>query len=376
MITYDAVFNKEDDKGVFNLSFVKSPAMKSNFVAFSEDDKPSNLIQFKSIDEEKRMIIGLVLQPNLDIYRFDKDSGKEYNIRFSEQVIEDLMIHYAKESNQNNSSIEHSKEIEGVTFFEHWKVLDPKMDKSVSFGLEFPKGSWLTTAKIDNDEVWNNYVKTGEVLGLSIDGMIGLAESVPDKNINNKNIEMNKDEILEAIKAAFTIEKKEVVKEKVELGSSKSGDVVIQYEGDALAIGGAVWITAPDSEEMIPLPIGDYPLDEKDQILVVTDEGIVGEIKKVEAEVEEELATPGATAAPSHDELIQAIKSVMIKYMEDINTSFELRLAELEKQNLELKSELVAFGEQPAVSKIKTQATKLEYSQMSNREKMEFNRNK
>ena len=43
------------------------------------------------------------------------------------------------------------------------------MDKSKLFGFEVPKGTWMVSMKIDNDEVWER-IKEGELKGLSIEG--------------------------------------------------------------------------------------------------------------------------------------------------------------------------------------------------------------
>ncbi len=37
-------------------------------------------------------------------------------------------------------------------------------------GQEMPKGTWMVSMKIKNSEVWNDYVKTGLVKGLSVEG--------------------------------------------------------------------------------------------------------------------------------------------------------------------------------------------------------------
>ena len=44
------------------------------------------------------------------------------------------------------------------------------MDKSKKYGLSLPKGTWMVSVKVNNDEIWNNYVKTGKVKGFSIEG--------------------------------------------------------------------------------------------------------------------------------------------------------------------------------------------------------------
>ena len=43
------------------------------------------------------------------------------------------------------------------------------MDKSRLYGYELPKGSWMVTMSIQNDELWSK-IKAGELKGLSIEG--------------------------------------------------------------------------------------------------------------------------------------------------------------------------------------------------------------
>ena len=38
------------------------------------------------------------------------------------------------------------------------------------YGLDVPVGTWMGSVKVDNDEIWNDYVKTGKVKGFSIEG--------------------------------------------------------------------------------------------------------------------------------------------------------------------------------------------------------------
>jgi hypothetical protein len=46
-------------------------------------------------------------------------------------------------------------------------------DKSSLYGLNVPVGTWMGTFKIDNEDIWQNYVKTGDVKGFSIEGLFG-----------------------------------------------------------------------------------------------------------------------------------------------------------------------------------------------------------
>ena len=45
-----------------------------------------------------------------------------------------------------------------------------KKIKSAVYNLSVPAGTWMVSVKVDNDEIWNDYVKTGKVKGFSIEG--------------------------------------------------------------------------------------------------------------------------------------------------------------------------------------------------------------
>jgi hypothetical protein len=70
-------------------------------------------------------------------------------------------------------NIEHNpdKKVDDITLVETWLIEDPDMDKSRLFGYtDLTKGSWFGIYKVNNKDVWDNYVKTGKVKGFSIEG--------------------------------------------------------------------------------------------------------------------------------------------------------------------------------------------------------------
>jgi len=172
MKTYLAKYDPIKNKGVYAISFVHDPAMEGLFIALSKDE----VIQFKTVDEEQRIVAGLVLEPLKDIYR--NQNGEEFTIRFDADTIKNLCYDFTKNQSNSNSTIEHdiNQKIKGVTFVENWIVRDEKMDTSLALGFNAKKDSWVSVCKIDNDEVWNDYVKTGKVQGFSIDAMLSLEE--------------------------------------------------------------------------------------------------------------------------------------------------------------------------------------------------------
>jgi hypothetical protein len=376
MKTYQARYNPIINKGVYGISLVESPAMEGTFIALKEQEKP---IELKTVSEEQRILLGLVLEPNKLIYRFDEQTKEEFNITFDEQTIKDLAYGFFKSNSHGNSTIEHDNNpIKGVTFTESWIVENPTNDKSNNFGFSYPKGSWVAVMKVDSDEVWHNYVKTGKVLGFSIDAMLSLEEVNLKSNITmSKEIleeQQKASGLLEKILLAFTPKQEEV---KVNLGSIKiaDGSITIEFEGDALTAELACWVVAEDGTK-VPVPVGEYELEDA-SILVVSQEGIVGEVKVAEAAPAEPAAPEESAPQAMTDEVAKdanmvqeiesAIKSIMIKYSEQ------------EAQITELKVQVLELGKQPASKPINSRPNvNVDFSKLTSKERIfnTINKNK
>ena len=358
MKTYQAIFNEEEVDGVFAISLVHDPAMEGTFIALNKHE-----VQLAEIDKEQRILIGLVLEPNKPVYR--NQNGEEFNIVFNEDTIKDLSYNFFKSDYHKNSTIEHDdkSKIEGVTFVESWIVADPEKDKSNVYGLSYPKGSWIATMKVDSDEIWEDYVKTGKVKGFSIDGMLSLKEVNHKSNINMSEIKEAlttfKDDLLIALSLKEKEGEKEEVKEteEVKLGSVKTqeGDVVFEYEGETPAEGSAIWVTAEDGTK-VPVPVGEYTLEDG-SVLVVSEEGVIAsvgqpEVEEAEAEMEAEPEAASTNGTDIVKQVQESIKSIMIKYKEDQDKKFDELKKSFDNQILELK-------EQPAAKKIKSTPTQV-----------------
>ena len=179
---------------VFAISFVEEPAIESNFVWFDKEK-----VQFEKIDNEKRLVVGPVLIPNKKILRIDGE-GQPYEVFFKPETIEKLAHGYLKKGYQSKSTLEHEKKVSGVTLVEQW-IKTSKLDKSNSYGLNLPVGSWVGMFKVDNDEIWNDYVKNGETKGFSIEGLFA-HELVQQSKLNVDSLsEKQSKEYLNKIKA-------------------------------------------------------------------------------------------------------------------------------------------------------------------------------
>ena len=166
--------------GIQAISIVESPAIEENFVALKTQE-----VQFAKQDEEKRILLGAALIPNKPIYR--RAGEEEFYVYFTKETIRRASEMFFQNGNQNQSTLEHEAELQGLSVVESWIIKDEQKDKSRIYGLEMPVGTWMVSMKVNNDDVWNNYVKTGKVKGFSIEGYF------VDK-VNFAKQEMNEEE--------------------------------------------------------------------------------------------------------------------------------------------------------------------------------------
>ena len=150
--------------GIEAISIVDKPAIEENFIALKEQTK----VNLAEIDKEKRILMGAALIPNKNIYRTDGED--EYYIYFSDDTVRKASELFLMRGNQNKSTLEHEAELNGLTVVESWIIDDEVHDISRKYGLDMPVGTWMVSMKVNNDEVWENYVKTGLVKGFSIEG--------------------------------------------------------------------------------------------------------------------------------------------------------------------------------------------------------------
>jgi len=358
METYKVLFNEEENEGVYAISLVSDPAIEVQFVTLSKQKE----IKLATINEEQRILLGAVLIPNQPIYRVQ--DGHEFNIVFPKETIKQVQHNFSQQGYQNNSTIEHSgKQIENVTFVETWIKEDEVHDKSVMYGFNEPVGTWYAAMKVNNDEIWNDYVKTGKVKGFSIDGVFDM------EKVNLKSeINMNLETIVNAIKEGFASVKLSSEAEQVEvvevtMATMMLKDGVTILEAEAFEPEQAVFIVAENGDK-VPAPIGEHELEDG-RILVITEEGKIAEIKEAMAE---EVETPEAEieveVAMTTEEMIKAIVTNMSvevsKQIEAIKTELSAQIAEVKTTQVEVKASTKA---KPEVAETSNKNVKLTRSQ-------------
>ena len=181
------LFIDENDEvsGIEAVSIVENPAIEEDFVALKSQE-----FKFAEVNKEKRILMGAALIPNKPIYRANEEN--EYYIYFSRDTVRKASELFFIKGNHNKSTLEHQMPLQGLVAVESWIVEDKEKDKSKIYGMDMPLGTWMLSMKVLNDDVWNNYVKTGKVKGFSIEGYF--VDKVERPNESNNLSAWNEEE--------------------------------------------------------------------------------------------------------------------------------------------------------------------------------------
>ena len=186
--------------------------MKIVELIIDEEDEFGGIDAIKSIDDEKKILMGALLIPNKTIYR--KEGKEEYYIYFSKETVKKASELFLMNGKQNNATLEHKFDIEGLTLVESWIVEDKEKDKTALYGMDVPVGTWMGAVKVNNEEIWNDFVKSGDVKGFSIEGFFLDKEERPKEKI--------KDNLSSEIKAGINLLKlKELLIKNANYASKK-----------------------------------------------------------------------------------------------------------------------------------------------------------
>ena len=215
MKTFELLLADETDE-VYAISLVEKGAIEKDFVWFGKED-----IKFATADDEQRIVAGPLLIPDKKIIRVD-GKGETYFVYFTADTIEKIAQRYMLRNYNAKATLEHSKPIEDVTLVESWVSKSRTADKASTYGFNLPAGTWYGLMKINNDDIWNNYVKTGVVNAFSIEGSFEhkqVAMTIQDDTFICQLEEEEGIEMLGMIKRILKKDNRYKSKEKVEMES-------------------------------------------------------------------------------------------------------------------------------------------------------------
>ena len=315
------------DSSVFRIALVESPAIETDFIFLSKEDKPIQL----SVQDEKRMIYSPVLIPDKVIPRVS-DAGDPYEIYFSGETIEDIAKDYMLKKvtlGEWNSEHNENQKLEGVDVVENWIVENPLNDKATELGFKVPAKTWMQGTYISNDDVWAK-IKNGTYKGISVEA-----------DMNHELTQLNKSEMSNTnlkLDAILTKLGEMIPSKKTELASMDVGEGVLIYaesfeegakvyadeamtvpaegsfevDGKTITIEGGVLVSMTEAEDLM-----------KDKEEKMMEEEVVEEVKEV---AKEDVSALIDTLVDAVAAQVEAAESMM-------------------KENEEMKSELASVKE-------------------------------
>lgn len=165
------IIEDDDDSieptGVSFVALVDDPAIERNWMAFSKNLQKQKFVTVP----DKQIISGPLMVADLPIYRNSKQMGEYYAIFDAPTILKIVQKYFKKQYTANvNKMHDMLQAIEGVYMFESY-IIDRSrgvLPPTAFQGLT--DGSWFGSYKVDNDQVWNDCVKTGEFKGFSVEG--------------------------------------------------------------------------------------------------------------------------------------------------------------------------------------------------------------
>jgi hypothetical protein len=211
------LFIDENDEvsGIEAISVVENPAIEADFIALK-----NHILKFAEVDQEKRILMGPALIPNKPIFR--KSGDNEYYIYFSRNTVRKASELFFKKGHQSQATLEHESPIKGMTVVESW-IVESEKDKSRHYDMDVPVGTWMVSMRVDNDEIWEDYVKTGRVKGFSIEAYFtDKLERPQDKSIVDELSQIEDEEkqyILSMIRGIVKKDRRKKSGETIEMES-------------------------------------------------------------------------------------------------------------------------------------------------------------
>ena len=342
---------------VYNISIDECDAENGEYLGVLEianTANPAIMIKGIALSEVKQMIFkddllyriaSPVLIPS-KIYRRDPETGEEYYVNVTSEVVEKMFMKFQKDrSGQDIFNDEHDEAKRVPSYIlETWLVETPKTDKSlITYGIECPEKTWFAVQQFTDKQAYFDCVESGKI-GFSIHGESAL--------------KFTKQEI---IKTNNMSKKRKFVAQFTEAVGTDSGEVIVT--ADVLEVGADVAVLdtefTPIENFSGEITIEDTPVVITDNVItsmgaeemeMKTEEVVVEEVemaKEEEVVVETEMAVEAPTDAPveaytkaemdaKFDEIYAMIAELKTGTATEMAVE-EVEMAEAPKSGIELK---------------------------------------
>lgn len=161
-----------DSSGVSANSIVNSPATEEGFFAFNQELKKVRIElaakagDFKPVGDQQ-ILMGALMVPNIEIPRAEGD--KQYLVKFTPETIAQIVEKFAARNINTSINQMHSTPVDAV-MIQHF-IINRDLGIMPPLGQDhLPNGTWFGIVKVNDKNVWDNFVKTGIYRGFSVEG--------------------------------------------------------------------------------------------------------------------------------------------------------------------------------------------------------------
>lgn len=336
----------EDAEGMDFMGLVDYPAHGKNWIAFNQLPKR---VEFKQhFNEEKRIVTGVAIATDLQIYRRDPN-GFEYNIVFTKEDVLTMIKMLSKRNYFNNVNLMHdmSRKVKDTFLIELYFIKADKSNIPSEFAYQnIQPGSVVMSYWVEGKETWEFVKKNGA--GFSIEGWF---KEVEVKFHKQKN-QMKKKSLLERLFPGRAPQKHvydKAKKDKYKMAKTVDG-VEVTWEGD-LAAGTPLFVVPTDGTDPMLASAGEYAIDVDGVIMVCTvdEAGLITAVVEGEEMDDEELEAALAAIKKDYEKKLADQRIAMKK-------EFDAQVTEMATDIDELREIVETFAEgeiDPATGKKK-----------------------
>jgi len=184
---YRLALNDDPDSGVDYIALVDDPAIQRQFMAFKSQTKPK--LQFLATNPDQQIVSGPLMVADMCIFRNDPAHG-EHLVYFDAKTIRQIILRFFQKGLTSNINLMHLSDAkpDGIYMFESF-IIDSSRGITTPKGFEpLTDGSWFGSFKIDNADIWNHFIKTGEFKGFSVEGFFSYQQEISKEEYQVKEI--------------------------------------------------------------------------------------------------------------------------------------------------------------------------------------------
>lgn len=153
----------DDGDAMVCISLVDDPAVERNFLAFAAE---TPRFAFKR-DDMAHCITGVAIRANMPVYR--RNGDYEYYVRFSPEVIKEIVERYSREGRWNAVDLQHDGQPVGGVIMTEMFIKDSTKGISPKGFEDVEEGSLFVTYKVEDEQLWQQIMTTDTLNGFSIE---------------------------------------------------------------------------------------------------------------------------------------------------------------------------------------------------------------